>query len=147
MQWCKQAAIQECTVHTCTYPQNTPTLRAKFPTSNERSYLALGPFCSTARFKWCSSILIRLIFFLASEPTKLKGILESSIWGYNHNTARQPAPMTPFIHSLRSVLNTEERLPNNSGTKHWRRDYEGQIARKLPRSIVRWYLACNWREM
>jgi len=46
-----------------------------------------------------------------------------------------------FIHSLRSVLNTERRLPSNSGTKHWRPDYEGQIARKLPRSILRW-LSC-----
>ena len=97
--WCKQA-IQQCTVHTCTHAQNTSTLRAKFPTSNERSYLALGPSCSTAGIKWCSSILMFNFFSLslASEPTKLKGKLESSLWGYDHNTARQPAPMTPFIH-------------------------------------------------
>ena len=58
-----EKTIQQCAVHTCTHAQNTPTLRVKFPTSNERSYLALGPSCSTAVIKWCSSILTCLIFF------------------------------------------------------------------------------------
>jgi hypothetical protein len=44
--------------------------------------------------------LPRLIFFLASEPTEMKGNPKSSLSGYYSNTARQQASMTPFIHSF-----------------------------------------------